>query len=320
MKRVAVWVIGNMNFAILALLIVAAAIISSDFLTPGNLLNVLRAASLIGIVAVGMNVVMLTGGIDLSVGSVAAISGAVAASMWSAGDPVLLVAAPLLVGVAVGLVNGVMVTRLHLQPFIATLIMMTVVRGAGLVYTNGQPIYVVYPDFFTAISNGYLLGVPVPTVMFLAITVFTWYLLRFRPFGRYIYAIGSNSTAAFLSGVNVGRIKIIAYVYCGLLAAIAGMVLTSRMKSGEPGQAGVFWELDAIAAVVIGGTSLMGGKGSVWGAFVGALIIGIVANLFNLLGVDLEWQQVSRGLIIFLAVWIHSLEGNERVRMWRASA
>jgi len=293
------------NIIILVALLVGASLITPYFLTPENLLNVVRAAALIGIVAIGMNVVILAGGIDLSVGSVVALCGAIAASIWVAdANPFLFILVPLLVALAVGLANGLLVTLVGMQPFVATLILMTVARGAGLVYTSGQPIYAPYPPEFLFLSRGTLFGLPVPAVIFLAVTLVTWYALKWRIIGRAIYATGANEKAARLSGIDVNRVKIATYLYCATLAGLAGLILTSRMGSGEPGQAGVFWELDAIAAVVIGGTSLQGGKGSVWGGFVGALIIGIVSNLFNLLGVEPEWQQVAKGAIILAAVGI----------------
>lgn len=295
------------NFVILMALIIVASLVSEHFWSTENIMNVIRAASLIGIIAIGMNVVIIGGGIDLSVGSVVALTGAVAASFWVSDAPmVMFILIPLLVALAVGFTNGALVSWLGLQPFVATLVMMTVARGAGLVYTGGQPVYADYPDAFMVLSRGVVFGVPVPSILFLAVTIFTWYLMRYRVFGREVYAIGANETAAHLSGVKVSRVKFKTYLYCALLAGISGLVLTSRMESGQPGQAGVFWELDAIAAVVIGGTSIRGGSGSVWGAFVGALIIGIVANLFNLLGVGPAWQQVAKGVIIILAVMLQA--------------
>lgn len=296
------------NFVILIALIIAAGLASEHFWTIENIMNVIRAASLIGIIAIGMNVVMIGGGIDLSVGSVVALTGAVAATLWVADAPFFLfLFVPFLVAFAVGFANGALVSWIGLQPFVATLVLMTVARGAGLVYTGGQPVYADYPDIFMVLSRGVVFGIPVPSIIFLAVTILTWYIMRWRVFGREIYAIGANETAARLSGVNVSRVKFKTYLYCALLAGLSGLVLTSRMESGEPGQAGIFWELDAIAAVVIGGTSIRGGSGSVWGAFVGALMIGIVANLFNLLGVGPAWQQVAKGAIIILAVMLQAL-------------
>lgn len=311
----------NANVIVLAVLLLAAGLVSPHFWTIENVVNVVRAASLVGIVAVGMNVVIIGGGIDLSVGSVVALAGAVAASLWVADQPlVLAVAAVFAVALAVGLANGLLVVAAGLQPFVATLVLMTAARGAGLVYTGGQPVYADYPDALLWLARGAVLGVPVPAVLFLAVTVLTWYLLKWRPRGRRLYAVGANEVTARLSGIEVGRVKLFAYVYCALLAGLAGLVLTARMQSGEPGQAGVFWELDAIAAVVIGGTALKGGSGSVWGAFVGAIIIGVVSNLFNLLGVEPEWQQVAKGAIILLAVSIQALHGSGALRSRLAGA
>ena len=296
------------NFVVLVCLVVAAGLVSEHFWTLENIMNVIRAASLIGIIAVGMNVVIIGAGIDLSVGAVAALTGAIAASLWVAqGSELLFILIPLAVALLVGFANGSLVSWFGLQPFVATLVLMTIARGSGLVYTGGQPVYADYPEFFMYLSRGSFLGLPVPSFLFLIITLVTWYMMKFRVFGREVYAVGANENTARLSGINVSLVKFKTYTYCALLAGISGLVLTSRMESGEPGQAGVFWELDAIAAVVIGGTSIRGGSGSVWGAFVGALIIGIVANLFNLLGVGPAWQQVAKGVIIIVAVMLQIL-------------
>lgn len=295
------------NCIILAVLVIAAGLVSEHFWSIENILNVIRAASLIGIIAIGMNVVMIGAGIDLSVGSIVALTGTVAAALWVADAPFpLFIAIPLLVALAVGFANGALISGLGLQPFLATLVLMAIARGAGLIYTGGQPIYADYPDVFMLLSRGALLGLPIPALLFLVIALFSWHLMRWRVFGREVYAIGANETAARLSGINVGWVKCKTYLYCALLAGISGLVLTSRMESGQPGQAGIFWELDAIAAVVIGGTALKGGSGSIWGAVVGALIIGIVANLFNLLGIGPAWQQIAKGGIILLAVLLQA--------------
>ncbi len=295
------------NIIILVALILVATAVSDYFLTFENIINVVRVASLIGVVAIGMNMVIILAGIDLSVGSVVAITGAVTAGLWNTGNPQLFVALPLLIAICVGCLNGGMVAWFRMQPFVATLIMMTVVRGAGLVYTGGQPIYADYPDWFSYLARGIVFGLPVPTVIFIIVTLAAWYIMRWRQIGREIYAIGSNETAAWLSGISVQIVKIKAYAFCAFCAGVAGLIMTARIGSGEPGQVGVFLELDAIAAVVIGGTSLRGGKGSVWGAVIGVLIISIVNNLFNLLGVGPAWQQVAKGTIIILAVILQSL-------------
>ena len=291
------------NVIILAVLVLVAGLVSDYFWTVENILNVLRVASLVGIIAIGMNVVIIGGGIDLSVGSIVALTGTIAASFQVMDAPVVLVfCLPLFVALAVGLANGALVGGFGLQPFVATLVLMTVARGVGLVYTGGQPIYAEYPENFLFLSRGTVLGLPFPVVLFFVVALLTWHLMRWRVFGREVYATGANETAARLSGVNVGRVKLNSYLYCAFLAGLSGLVLTSRMESGEPGQAGLFWELDAIAAVVIGGTAIRGGSGSIWGAVAGALVIAIIANLFNLLGVGPAWQQVAKGVIIVLAV------------------
>ena len=291
------------NVIILAVLVVAAGFVSDYFWTVENILNVIRVAALVGIIAIGMNVVIIGGGIDLSVGSIVALTGTIAASLQVMGAPVVVVfCLPLFVALAVGLANGVLVGGVGLQPFVATLVLMTVARGAGLVYTGGQPIYADYPDSFLFLSRGAVFGLPFPVILFVVVALLTWHLMRWRVFGREVYATGANETAAQLSGVHVGRVKLNSYLYCAVLAGLSGLVLTSRMESGEPGQAGLFWELDAIAAVVIGGTAIRGGSGSIWGAVAGALVIAIIANLFNLLGVGPAWQQVAKGVIIVLAV------------------
>ncbi len=303
------------NFIILAVLVISASLVSEHFWSAENIVNVVRAASLIGIIAIGMNVVIIGGGIDLSVGAVAALTGAIAASLWVDDTGFMLfVIAPLVVALAIGFANGALVSWFGLQPFVATLVLMTVARGAGLVYTGGQPVYADFPDFFQFLSRGTVLGIPTPSILFLVAALVTWYMMRWRVFGREVYAVGANETAARLSGIRVGQVKFKTYLYCALLAGVSGLVLTSRMESGEPGQAGIFWELDAIAAVVIGGTSIRGGNGSVWGAFVGALIIGIVANLFNLLGVEPAWQQVAKGAIIVLAVMLQAISDGDIMR------
>ena len=305
------------NFIILAVLVLAAGLVSEHFWAIENILNVIRAASLIGIIAIGMNVVIIGAGIDLSVGSVVALTGTVAAGLWVADAPFMLfITLPLLVALAVGVANGALVSGFGLQPFVATLVLMAIARGAGLIYTGGQPIYADYPDIFMLLSRGALLGLPIPAVLFLVIALFTWHLMRWRVFGREVYAIGANETAARLSGINVGLVKFKTYLYCALLAGISGLVLTSRMESGQPGQAGIFWELDAIAAVVIGGSAIKGGSGSIWGAVVGALIIGIVANLFNLLGVGPAWQQIAKGGIILLAVLLQAFSDSGGLKSW----
>ncbi|MEI9402520.1 ABC transporter permease subunit [Mesorhizobium argentiipisi] len=295
----------NANLVILVILLTCAGLVSPYFWSVENIVNLVRVASLIGIVAVGMNLVIILGGIDLSVGSVVALTGTLAASLWTAGYPLpVVVMAPLAIAGAVGIVNGSLVAFLSYQPFVATLVTMTLFRGAGLVYSAGQPIYADYPPAFNFLARGNVAGIPAPALVLMAIVTLTWYVVRFRAVGRMIYMVGSNESAAYYGGVSVWRVKMFAYTYCAVLAGFAGLILTARMGSGEPGQAGVLLELDAIAAVVIGGSSLRSGSGSVWGALIGALVIGVLSNLFNLLGVAPEWQNVSKGAVILLAVTI----------------
>jgi ribose transport system permease protein len=292
---------------ILVLMVVAATILSPVFFTADNLLNVFRASSMIGIVAVGMTLVILTGGIDLSVGSIVGLSGALAAGFWrDFHSTPLIFLVPLAVGAAFGILNGFLVTRLRLQAFVATLATMTIARGLGLIYTAGQPIYVDYPPAFLTIAQSYVAGIPTPAVLFVFVTVLFSVVLHRWPLGRWIYAVGGNEEATRLAGINANRVKVIVYCLGGLLAAFAGLVLTARMQSGEPGQAGVGWELDAIASVVIGGTLMTGGIGNVGMTFIGALMIGILANMFNLLGLDPPWQQLAKGVVIILAIWFQS--------------
>lgn len=293
----------NSNLVVLAVLLIVAGLASPYFWTIENVVNLIRVTSLIGIIAVGMNVVIISGGIDLSVGSVVALVGTLAASLATAGYPLgVVVLVPIAAALVAGVVNGALVALLGFQPFVATLVTMTVFRGSGLVYSAGQPIYADYPAFIGFLARGTFGGIPAPAVLFLAIVLVTWYVMRFRAIGRMIYMVGANEKAAYYGGVSVWRVKLFTYVYCAALAGIAGLILTARMGSGEPGQAGVLYELDAIAAVVIGGTALQGGRGSVWGALVGALVIGVMSNLFNLLGVAPEWQNVSKGAVILAAV------------------
>lgn len=308
-------------FIILFIMVIAASFISPFFLSVENITNIFRASSFIGIVAIGMTMVIILGGIDLSVGSIVGFSGAIAASAWSlTGSVSLVFFIPLALGIVIGLFNGFLVSRLKLQAFVATLATMTIVRGAGLVYTGGQPIYVNYSNFFSFISQSYVWKIPTPALIFVAITFIVDRIIKTRPFGRYLFATGDNETAAALSGINTERIKYIVYALSGFFSAFAGLMLTARMQSGEPGQGGVGWEMDAITAVVLGGTSMNGGSGSVWATLVGAMIIGVINNMFNLLGVEPQWQQVTKGIVIIIAVLLQetgtlNLSGNKKPRV-----
>ncbi|MCG8471007.1 MAG: ribose ABC transporter permease [Desulfobacterales bacterium] len=299
--------IAQKSLIALLVMIAIVSLLNPNFFTLGNILNILRQTAVNAILAVGMTLVILTAGIDLSVGSILALSGAVGASLIAAEMPVFLsVTAALSVGALLGMISGVIIAKGKVQAFIATLVAMTLVRGLTLVYTDGRPISTGFTDVadrFAFIGTGYLLGIPVP-VWIMAITFAgAWYLLGHTRLGRYIYALGGNEEATRLSGINVDRIKITVYGICGFLSALAGLIVTSRLSSAQS-TAGTGYELDAIAAVVVGGTSLMGGKGSVMGTLIGALIIGFLNNALNLLDVSSYYQMIAKAVVILLAVLV----------------
>lgn len=284
-----------------ALLVIILSMLSDSFLTARNILNVARQVSINAIIAAGMTFVILTGGIDLSVGSVLAFTGAVMAGLLSAGRPVAVaIAAGLGVGVVLGLVNGLVVSRGKVQPFIATLAMLTIARGATLVYTDGRPITGL-PDSFVWLGAGELGSIPVPVLIMAVVFMACYFVLTQTVLGRYTYAIGGNEEAARLSGVNVVSYKTLVYVFSGVLTAISAIILTARLNSAQP-TAGIAFELDAIAAVVLGGTTLAGGEGGIGGTLLGAFIIGVLNNGLNLLNVSSFYQQVVKGIVILLAV------------------
>lgn len=289
----------------LVLFSVVISFLSPRFLTKSNLLNVFRQTSINAIIAAGMTFVILTAGIDLSVGSILAFSGAVAAKTLAGGNNIfvgLLVA--LLIGAAAGIINGIIITKGKVQPFIATLATMIFLRGTTLVLTNGRPIPVPasqVSSIFRWLGAGQLVGVPVPIIIMAIIFLICYYILNHTQFGRHIYAVGGNEEASLLSGVNTDRVKILAYTISGILAAIAGIIVTSRLSSAQP-TAGEGYELDAIAAVVLGGTSLVGGQGTIMGTIVGALIIGILNNALNLMNVQSYYQSIAKAVVILIAV------------------
>lgn len=276
---------------------------SPNFLTIDNILNVLRQVSINGLIAFGMTFVILTGGIDLSVGSIFALSSALSAGMMVGGmDPILAVLCGVLLGAMMGTVNGLAITKGKVAPFIATLATMTVYRGLTLVYTEGKPITGLSDAVsFQMIGKGYFFGIPFPIIIMLVSFAILLVVLQNTTFGRGIYAIGGNEEASRLSGLKVDGIKIGVYTISGAMAALAGIILTSRLNSAQP-TAGTSYELDAIAAVVLGGTSLAGGRGRIVGTLIGVLIIGVLNNGLNLLGVSSFYQQVVKGGVILLAV------------------
>ncbi|EGQ9302168.1 TPA: ribose ABC transporter permease [Vibrio vulnificus] len=301
------WLIEQKSLIALLFLIVVVSFLNPNFFTVDNILNILRQTSVNAIIAVGMTLVILTAGIDLSVGSVLALCGAFAASLVAMEVPVLIaVPTALLAGAALGAISGVIIAKGKVQAFIATLVTMTLLRGVTMVYTDGRPISTGFTDTadaFAWFGTGYALGIPVPVWLMVIVFSAAWYLLNHTRFGRYVYALGGNESATRLSGINVDKVKIGVYAICGLLAALAGIIVTSRLSSAQP-TAGMGYELDAIAAVVLGGTSLMGGKGRIMGTLIGALIIGFLNNALNLLDVSSYYQMIAKAAVILLAVMV----------------
>ncbi len=301
------WLIEQKSLIALIFLIVIVSFLNANFFTLDNLLNILRQTSVNAIIAVGMTLVILTAGIDLSVGSVLALCGAFAASMIGLEVSVwIAVPVALLGGAALGALSGTIIAKGKVQAFIATLVTMTLLRGVTMVYTDGRPIstgFTTSADAFAWFGTGYAFGIPVPVWLMVLVFAGAWYLLNQTRFGRYIYALGGNESATRLSGINVDRVKIGVYAICGMLSALAGIIVTSRLSSAQP-TAGMGYELDAIAAVVLGGTSLMGGKGRIMGTLIGALIIGFLNNALNLLDVSSYYQMIAKAVVILLAVLV----------------
>ncbi|MFP2770451.1 ribose ABC transporter permease [Oceanisphaera sp. KMM 10153] len=301
------WLIAQKSLIALLVLIAVVSALSPNFFTVDNLLNILRQTSVNAIIAVGMTLVILTAGIDLSVGSVLALCGAFAASMVSMELSIFItLPAVLLAGFVLGGVSGIIVAKGRVQAFIATLVTMTLLRGVTMVYTDGRPISTGFTDagdIFAWFGTGYVFGIPVPVWLMAMTFLGAWYLLNHTRFGRYIYAVGGNEAAARLSGINVARVKMGVYAICGMLSALAAIIVTSRLSSAQP-TAGTTYELDAIAAVVLGGTSLAGGKGAIMGTLIGALIIGFLNNALNLLDVSSYYQMIAKASVILLAVLV----------------
>lgn len=290
-----------MTFLVLAL---ALSLLSDRFLRISNLVNVLRQASINGIVSIGMTLVILTGGIDLSVGSVLALSVIIGASWMKQGAPVpLAVGGALAIGAGLGAINGLIITRGKIPPFIATLGMLTVARGFTLIYTQGQPVSSL-PQSFLFMGAGSLGPIPMPIVIF-AITFIAGYVLLTRTrLGQSIYILGDNPAAARLAGIPTDRVTVTVYTLSGLCAALAGLVLVARLNSAQP-VLGVGYELNAIAAVVVGGASFTGGEGNLIGTLLGTLLIETLNNGLNLLNVSSLWEQVVKGVVIALALLLY---------------
>ncbi|WP_410012716.1 ribose ABC transporter permease [Sodalis sp. C49] len=301
------WLLEQKSLIALLVLIAVVSSMSANFFSLNNLFNILQQTSVNAIMAVGMTLVILTAGIDLSVGSLLALTGAVAASVVGLEMNVMVaVGASLALGAAIGAITGLIVAKGRVQAFIATLVMMLLLRGITMVYTNGSPVNTGFSD--TADAFGWFgigrpLGVPTPVWIMAVVFLAAWYMLHHTRLGRYIYALGGNEAATRLSGISVDRVKVIVYALCGLLAALAGVIEVARLSSAQP-TAGTGYELDAIAAVVLGGTSLSGGKGRIMGTLVGALILGFLNNGLNLLSVSSYYQMIVKAVVILLAVLV----------------
>ena len=296
-----------LSFCGLVILCLLMLSVSDHFLTVNNLTNILRQVSINAIIASGLTIVILTGGIDLSVGAVMALSGTIVAGALTSGYPIIVaVISGLLVGLIAGLINGFFVAYARMPAFIVTLAMMEVPRGIALLYTGGYPLSGL-PKSFAEVGRGSIAGIQIPILIMLCVFALVYLLLNQLPFGRYIYAIGGNEEAVRLSGIKVPKYKMLAYACSGLTAAISGVVLASRLRSGQP-NAGVGFELDAIAAVILGGTDIAGGKGHIVGTLIGALILGVLNNGLNMMGVSPYTQRVLKGAIIILAILVSSLK------------
>lgn len=290
-------------------LIVLFSTASSQFFTTDNMWTILRQASVNGLIAFGMTLVILTAGIDLSVGSTLALSGALFAGMvvnLHVPIPIAIVIA-LFFGLLLGLVSGFLVGKAKLQPFIATLVTLTIYRGLTLIYTEGRPISNLTSDEYAMsgvlefIGRGSIFGIPVPVIILFIAFVMFYILLNKTVMGRKIYAVGSNEKTARLSGINTVRVKMFVYAVAGVMSALAALILVSRLNSAQP-TLGMGYELDAIAAVAIGGTSMQGGRGKITGTLLGVLIIAVLSNGMNILGVSSYFQDVVKGIVILIAV------------------
>ena len=292
---------------VIGALILIGAVISDNFLSYSNLFTILTSAAVVGVLAVGMTFVIATGGIDLSVGSMVAASSIAGGLIiknevfGDAGGSIGFILAALLFALLLGLVNALAITWGRVVPFIATLAMFTMARGLALRMSEQQPISLVTADTVRAIGRGRVIGIPISVLIFLAIVAIGWFVLNRTAFGRYVVATGGNPEAARIAGIRVQRIKFVVYLVSALCAGISAVLLSGRLASASP-VVGNLYELDAIAAVVIGGTSLSGGKATIVGTFLGVMTFALIFNLLNVLGLPAELQQIVRGVIILLAV------------------
>ncbi len=302
----------------IAIGLVAVGLLVPNFMTPDNLLNVIQQMAIVWFVTVGMTFVILTAGIDLSVGSVLALTGVVFALAITAGqDPVVAIALAILAGAVVGLVNGTISTYFKVQPFVMTLATLAIVSGISLTIANGTGVYFTTDSpIVNFLGYGTLFGIPGQFVVFIAVTAVAWVALTYFPFGRYVYAVGGSIDTARLAGLRVNRTLVIVYVISGSCAALAGVMTAARLSVGQP-NAGSMTNLDAIAAVVIGGVSLMGGRGSIWGAVGGAFILAVIGNVLVLTGVQPYQAIIARGVVILIAVLLSGLSLTDFRARWR---
>lgn len=295
----------NKPFIVLLITSILVAALNPRFLTWGNIITILRQTSINAVIATGMTFAILIGGIDLSVGSVLGFCGAISATMISSGMNIFIViATALLLGIIIGLFNGALITAGRLQPFIATLGTLTLLKGIILVYTKGRPISTGDTNgsaLFGKIGSGFIGPIPIPVYIMILVFFIAYYILNHTRMGRYIYATGSNEEATIYSGIKTSKVKLFVYSVSGMMAALAGILITARLGSAQP-TAGAGYELDAIAAVVLGGTSMAGGIGTIAGTAIGALIIGVLSNALNLMQVSSYYQDVAKGIVILIAV------------------
>lgn len=288
---------------ILLLMVIGFTTMKPVFLRSANIINIFRQVAVIGTLALGVTLVIITAGIDLSSGSLVALVGVITATLAAPGNNIFIaIMIGLAVGALCGLINGSIIAKTGIPPFIATLGMMTAARGSALLFTGGKPVSNI-SESFLYIGAGKIGFLPVPVLIFLLMGLITHILLTKTKFGKTVYSIGGNIQAAKLCGINVNKVLVLVYGYAGLMAAVGGIILTARVSSGNP-TSGLAYELDAIAATVIGGTSLTGGVGLISGTIIGALIIGVLNNGLTLVGVSPNWQQVIKAIIIVGAVTI----------------
>jgi len=286
-------------------LCIAISMATPAFLSKQNVLNLLRQSSIIGIISAGMTFVIISGNFDISVGAVAALSGVIVMRISTTGTNLFLaIIAAIVVCAIIGLVNGIMVAKVNVPSLIATMAMVTIVRGILLMITGGYPITQTIP-MLDSLGNGYFIGIPMPVIVFILVVIVSYIVLTQTKFGRHVYSVGGNQDASKLNGINVDNQKIKVFIINAVLAAIAGLVLTGRLGTASP-VAGDSYDMDAIASVVIGGTSVSGGSGSVLKTIIGVLLMSVINNSFNLLGIDIFFQYIFKGLIILVAVGFDS--------------